>query len=769
MGIPVTILGGGMASLVTAWELSKLVDPGDGQTRMYDITVHQMGWRLGGKGASSRNEQHGERIEEHGLHVLFGCYENTFRILREAYAELPQAIAELKQRPHWGWLPDAWTFDEAFTGHDVVVMQELVGDRWESWAADGRGVQQPGQPGVAQDGESVELDPWRLLRQVTDWLVGWAGEVPGATSGAELPPPEATDDPGAAAEQGLVQLEQVVRDALARLDRNREPPYRALDYLIRARALLRDVLDGLIARTARAFDTFAGALRVVWRWLRLPQRNFTRVRTMARRSLAALDFGLTAILGLIHDRVLPGCQTWFDIDDYDLRDWLARKGALAVTLRSPIVQGLYAAVFSSDMRPDVPRPSPHERLAAGTILHVLLRATHYKGHLFYRMRAGMGETIFTPLYLVLLHRGVTFEFFHRVTALHLDDERACVARIAFERQATVRAAAGYVPLRAVDGLAGDRHIPLACWRRVPDAGQLEPPAAQGRLDPPQFADYLASLENWWDERGGDADPIAVDAVRGYVVLGISVGAFADVCRELLEDRDNPAFAAMVGSVVTTQTQAAQLWLRRDLAALGWAGDPGHQPIVIPFAAPFDTWADMTHLARQENLHDVRQISYICAALWDDEAMPRARTGGAYAARQAARVGRHLKQWLDGPVLHLLPAANLWGGAHFDRAKVRGSYHCAVANPSDRYVLAVPGSSAKRLRAHESGYVNLYLAGDWTKTALSIGCLEAATMSGIAAARAIDGRVAKAAFDWLPEPAPLDPPPDPPYVAVQNRS
>ena len=52
----------------------------------YDITVYQLGWRLGGKGASGRNAEHYQRIEEHGLHILLGFYENAFRVLRAAYA-----------------------------------------------------------------------------------------------------------------------------------------------------------------------------------------------------------------------------------------------------------------------------------------------------------------------------------------------------------------------------------------------------------------------------------------------------------------------------------------------------------------------------------------------------------------------------------------------------------------------------------------------------------------------------------------------------------
>ena len=54
----------------------------------YDVTVHQLGWRLGGKGASGRNAALGQRIEEHGLHIWFGFYNNAFAVIRRCYEEL---------------------------------------------------------------------------------------------------------------------------------------------------------------------------------------------------------------------------------------------------------------------------------------------------------------------------------------------------------------------------------------------------------------------------------------------------------------------------------------------------------------------------------------------------------------------------------------------------------------------------------------------------------------------------------------------------------
>ena len=84
----VAILGGGMGALATAFELSE----GDWTKRFERITVYQRGWRLGGKGASSRGPN--GRVEEHGLHVLLGYYDHTFDVMQRCYDELDRGRSD---------------------------------------------------------------------------------------------------------------------------------------------------------------------------------------------------------------------------------------------------------------------------------------------------------------------------------------------------------------------------------------------------------------------------------------------------------------------------------------------------------------------------------------------------------------------------------------------------------------------------------------------------------------------------------------------------
>src|ERR1700722_16027931 len=79
--IRVAVIGGGAAAVTAAFELTR-----PEHNSRYQVTVYQAGWRLGGKGASGRGAA--GRIEEHGLHIWFGCYENAFQIMRQCYAEL---------------------------------------------------------------------------------------------------------------------------------------------------------------------------------------------------------------------------------------------------------------------------------------------------------------------------------------------------------------------------------------------------------------------------------------------------------------------------------------------------------------------------------------------------------------------------------------------------------------------------------------------------------------------------------------------------------
>jgi uncharacterized protein with NAD-binding domain and iron-sulfur cluster len=110
----VLVLGGGMGGLAAAHALSDT----DARRARFDVTVLSMGHYLGGKGANLRHPDAalGRRIEEHGIHVFFGFYHNTLRLMRSLYAEANRAATD-----------DPSTFDEAFRPEWRVTFHDGAG------------------------------------------------------------------------------------------------------------------------------------------------------------------------------------------------------------------------------------------------------------------------------------------------------------------------------------------------------------------------------------------------------------------------------------------------------------------------------------------------------------------------------------------------------------------------------------------------------------------------------------------------------------------
>jgi len=142
----------------------------------------------------------------------------------------------------------------------------------------------------------------------------------------------------------------------------------------------------------------------------------------------------------------------------------------------------------------------------------------------------------------------------------------------------------------------------------------------------------------------------------------------------------------------------------------------------------------------------RTVAYFCGAL--DAEWPPAENPQDYVRRCRERVFANAVDYLDHHLGLYLPGAVTEGGFCWDLLAGAGELRGAAAletqhvsvniDPSDRYVLSVPGSDKYRLRPDESGYDNLVLAGDWTDCGINAGCIEAAVLSGLQAANALLG-------------------------------
>nr|MDC2855572.1 hypothetical protein [Ningiella sp. W23] len=71
-------------------------------------------------------------------------------------------------------------------------------------------------------------------------------------------------------------------------------------------------------------------------------------------------------------------------------------------------------------------------------------------------------------------------------------------------------------------------------------------------------------------------------------------------------------------------------------------------------------------------------------------------------------------------------------------RLNAQYWRVNVDPSERYVLSVAGSSKYRLATDETKFTNLFITGDWIKTGVNAGCVEAAVMAGMQTARAMVG-------------------------------
>jgi uncharacterized protein with NAD-binding domain and iron-sulfur cluster len=307
----VAILGGGMAGLAAAYELSKTPQLRDA----FEITVYQMGWRLGGKGASGRDDW--GRIQEHGLHFWFGFYENAFRMLREIYASKQREPDDPLR--DWG---DALK-PQPFT--PIGVETEMGQGFWQlTW---------PVPAGTPGDGGLFPslTDMLRTLvgvlkvliehaHEMRGYLIGGRFRIPAEISHAsKLILPDRPDRPK------LSDILSHVHSWIAPLSQNRFPP---------------EQLDGIL-----------WLLGQIWHCAKTGGST-----SGAHMMSELLHVGAALVRGIVLD-LLVKRRTFDDLCEVEFRDWRITHGADSEVVRkSTVLRAFYDTVIQYE-EGDVERPN----------------------------------------------------------------------------------------------------------------------------------------------------------------------------------------------------------------------------------------------------------------------------------------------------------------------------------------------------------------------------------------------------------------------------
>ncbi len=690
--IRVAVLGGGMGALAAA---AALTDPRKPGASRFALTIYQVGWRLGGKGASGRSldpATHG-RIEEHGLHNLFGFYDNTFRLMRGVYDEL---------RVRHG--VDRGGFMDAVAPESAAVFVEEIGGEARPWH-----IHNPTNARIP--GDDGELSLAEAVRLALDFLrLNLANHARPLTAAS----PESVA--AALAVRAAVATVTTGLTALLRLapgDMSDRPWWEQLAWLADR------VPPALVV----------AALELVRRGAYLALRR-SFAEDGPRRLWILIHFATAVMIGLSRDRAFArGLES---LNHLDFRAWL-RPHMMAdgeLLARSVLLRVVYDSSFAyrgGDTRASIDG-APQADYEAGTLLAGLLRAAFtYKGAFGWKLRGGTGDVLIAPLYQLLRARGVEFRFFHRVDALIPADDGRSIERIVCTRQARTLDDGEYAPLVDFDG--------ELCWPNRPRWELL--------VDGPALADARLDLE---DPRvtppGACASTLRRDVDFDAVILGIPPGALPMIASRLIEQ--NPRWKTAITRVATTRTQSLQVWLRRGAVAPGHGAGAG-QPITgfwYDAASPLNVWADMSHLIAREGWNGGEvpgHLSYYVSPLADTPADDRAALAAARAnaVRVLAGPGAAQLRPADAPAFTWDDLLDRRPNAPTGQARLDAQYLRANTHPSERYVLSIAGSTVHRLSPHDpDDYRNLYLAGDWTYNGMNCGAMESAVLGGLLAAKAL---------------------------------
>jgi uncharacterized protein with NAD-binding domain and iron-sulfur cluster len=412
----VIIVGAGLGGLSAAWHLTR--------TRRNDVqvVVYEASWLPGGKAASGRAEPEPSdgsphRVEEHGLHMLFGSYRETWHLLRECYRDLLR------------FDPPSRAFrriEQAFAAQQRIVFDErnATGASLRHWT----------------------FCPARQLNPVND-DIGLISRIPAR----------------------VVDASRSLSTTSSRMFGPTARSFEISRQLAETQLLARDTLpmrDWTKKLAPLCVNPRPGSLALSRP--RLAVSQVLALATSARRMGELIDLGFAILDGTRQlaqqctcrqkGRV---CDCLDSLNNTDLRRWLQDQDW--DERNDAIVRGFYAGLFARA-----------GELAAGVGLRAVLRVFFdYPDALVYRMQSGMGEVVVAPLYRALRKHNVEFHFLKRLTNLEVGGDR--VTTLHFEKLGDLQP--GYVPYKTKQTLHGE----LDYFPSTPPPEARLPPPRAGEL------------------------------------------------------------------------------------------------------------------------------------------------------------------------------------------------------------------------------------------------------------------------------------------------
>ena len=713
----VVVVGGGPGGLSTAYHLTAASNP---RAAELDVSVYQMGWRLGGKGATGRDPGN-DRILEHGIHGFAGFYWNATEMLKGAYEVLhPGAVPNLSELP--GRLPRC--IEEALLPSDSIVITNYYAGR------------QCQKTLVLLPGNGPH--PWEGVPDLAaEHVVGAIAQYAMALVQALI---ETNEKKGWFARLLLWGPERIERKLVSEL----------AEVLGRAK-------PGRHEHLLKGFDELLGwltdhALRASDKW------------DTVRLAFNVIDYYRTIIKGLIADGLLDiekepdgtGSGVSFtvkgidSIDHLNYTEWLESHGLHPMTMASSFTHSTAYVCFSL---PDGDSSRVPTMSAASFLLWELRTAFSRRNH-FYWFRLGTGETIIKPIYQALQTNGVHFEFFHKLIDMEIAADGTTVESLTFQRQARIKGSAAYQPLRpAKRAEVGEVWPDEPLWDQLEQADEIR---SHLRSDPHLGMPTLGLESAWCAWQPNDHVVLRRGVDFDIAVVAMPPQAIAHFVPTLAAD---PHIAPAVEQLKSVQTMQLQLWLNKTVEEMGLQvpQTPGsvNRYTSVSLPDPLNALVDFTDTMAYEGWAGAdrpKSLVQLCGPLQDLGLRDSDYLNADYPEQIWRRAAALAGQWMrtagvalpeaqgDRPMNQLsFDFQSLWheDDDHMGEQRLWSQYIRANIDPSELYVLAPKGSADARPQPWDV-LDNLAVAGDWVYTGINIGSFEGATMGGKLASYAVTG-------------------------------